>query len=189
MKINQCQCTERNCNIHPGQECQADHAQTIYSTEQSDDPGIVYGGSMRLCNKCKVEWMAFANRITDNVMDLSKELLVESIDVLINTRSGRTHNRQSQFQVEHNLDTDASDRARAVHRIVRAMHDGECPNCGTLDEAAELRFDGDEYNADDMMCLHCKFSISQEEQKAAIREFSHIMKKSLKVFLEWREAR
>ena len=34
---------------------------------------------------------------------------------------------------EINADTDQRSLARACHRIVRAMHDGHCPECGLLD--------------------------------------------------------
>jgi hypothetical protein len=30
------------------------------------------------------------------------------------------------------------DEARALHRIVRAMHDGECPNCHSIHDAREM---------------------------------------------------
>ena len=39
----------------------------------------------------------------------------------------------------HNVD---GDTARCLHRVVRAMHDGHCPNCGLLSSASEMEVAG-----------------------------------------------
>lgn len=76
-----------------------------------------------------------------------------------------------------------ADLARALHRVVRAMHDGNCPNCGALVPAEHMR-DGAK-----LECRACKFSISAEEQRAALAEFEPFMRKNVEVFNDWRRKR
>jgi len=58
---------------------------------------------------------------------------------------------------------------RAVHRVVRAMHDGECPQCHKL--FTSLRQDnGDE------LCPSCGFHVTKEEVDASMIEFSEHLK-------------
>ena len=80
---------------------------------------------------------------------------------------------------ELNLDVSA-EHARALHRIVRAMHDGHCPQCGWLGNA-ELFEAGDNH-----LCPMCKFKITGEESRAALKAFRPYLKRSLEVFEAWR---
>lgn len=80
------------------------------------------------------------------------------------------------------LDVNA-DLARALHRVVRAMHDGNCPNCGALVPAEHMR-DGAK-----LECRACKFTITAEEQAAALAEFAPFMRKNVEVFNDWRRKR
>lgn len=78
----------------------------------------------------------------------------------------------------HHIDVEP-EIARVLHRIVRAMHDGECPQCHTrlaqpsmmhvtrldLGLAPGLEI-GDKY------CRACGFTITQAEEKAAIAAFA-----------------
>ena len=76
----------------------------------------------------------------------------------------------------------STEEKRALHRIVRAMHDGECPKCNKL--SPSMRQDnGDE------LCPECGFLITKEEVDAVMQEFSEPMSRSLKVFMDWREKR
>lgn len=71
---------------------------------------------------------------------------------------------------------------RALHRIVRAMHDGECPKCHGLYPSMRQE-NGDE------VCPNCKFTITKEEVDAAMMEFAEIMERNLEVFEGWRKKR
>lgn len=75
------------------------------------------------------------------------------------------------------------ERARALHRIVRAMHDGHCPACGCLDDASAFR-EGYRHK-----CPNCGFTVSVTEAQAALKEFQPLLQKSLAVFEEWRASR
>jgi hypothetical protein len=44
----------------------------------------------------------------------------------------------SDYATEHVLDVDF-EVARSLHRVVRAMHDGECPKCNRLFESYQMR--------------------------------------------------
>lgn len=84
---------------------------------------------------------------------------------------------------ECNLDVNNGELERALHRVVRAMHDGHCPNCGHL--APSYAF----VSGKDHKCPNCGFSVTQEEANEALRMFHPFMKKSVDLFNEWREKR
>ena len=104
---------------------------------------------------------------------------------------------------EHlNLDVSAEE-ARALHRIVRAMHDGHCPNCGGIHDSKEMRtVDGKMvelpceggYRRQWRMlwsgwrCPSCSFQISDDEAQAALMAFQPYLKRSLEVFEKWRKS-
>lgn len=85
------------------------------------------------------------------------------------------------------LDTDV-DTARAVHRVVRAMHDGECPRCHILFKSSSMLISDRSLSAigGDEMCPKCGFMITRSEQQAAIDLFGPIMDRNLDVFEAWR---
>ena len=78
-----------------------------------------------------------------------------------------------------NLDVDASNRARAVHRVVRALHDGACPECGYIGPAEQ--FAGDDGDT----CPQCDFHISATRARRAMQLFASEMAQSLDVFYDW----
>jgi predicted RNA-binding Zn-ribbon protein involved in translation (DUF1610 family) len=81
------------------------------------------------------------------------------------------------------LDVDF-ETARALHRVVRGMHDGECPRCHQLfDSRAMVSRLLDE---PDTRCPNCGFAITHAEKQAAIRAFAPVMERNLAVFEEWR---
>jgi hypothetical protein len=85
-----------------------------------------------------------------------------------------------------NLDTDAADEARALHRVVRAMHDGHCPNCGFLDRA-DLFFRDVNMPTERHECPRCDFVVFYHESQAALARFRPYLQKSVRVFEEWRD--
>lgn len=85
-----------------------------------------------------------------------------------------------------NSDVSLSDIARALHRVVRAMHDGECPKCHELHSSDRMR-DIDKH--DRWVCPSCGFSISNEEADAALECFKPYMENNLKIFENWRKLR
>lgn len=89
-----------------------------------------------------------------------------------------------------NLDVSAEE-ARALHRVVRAMHDGHCPSCGFLGRADHfVRFDHlGVAPALDHVCPQCGFTIRKDEAQAVLDAFRPYLSKSLEVFVKWREAR
>ena len=82
---------------------------------------------------------------------------------------------------ELNLNLDvSSEGARALHRVVRAMHDGHCPKCGFL--AHTLRTGCDTAYE----CSECDFKISDAEAAAALATFAKYMSASVAIFERWR---
>lgn len=95
-----------------------------------------------------------------------------------------------------NLDTDHSEEARALHRVVRAMHDGHCPQCGYLAPAEKFYrceitnpHHKDGPRPAGHVCPACGFGITAEEALEALARFRPCLNESVKVFLKWRSAR
>lgn len=82
-----------------------------------------------------------------------------------------------------NNDVDTAERARALHRVVRAMHDGECPSCHQLWTSEQVRAP----NGDGHECPGCGFVISAEESREALKEFAVFMDRNLDIFEHWRK--
>lgn len=80
-----------------------------------------------------------------------------------------------------NLDVSAEE-ARALHRIVRSMHDGHCPACSLIGPAEA--FEGP---LGSHICPGCEFSISGAEAGAALAAFRPYLQRSLAVFEKWRD--
>lgn len=77
------------------------------------------------------------------------------------------------------------ERARSLHRVVRALHDGHCPSCGAIVDSREVQSPmilGEK-------CPKCGFYITTEEAAAAMKEFEPVMKKNLEIFEAWRRER
>jgi hypothetical protein len=82
----------------------------------------------------------------------------------------------------HALDVDYEE-IRSLHRVVRAMHDGECPRCHTLHNEVSMRV----AQPRDHRCPSCGFEIKAYEVEAVMRAFAPVMEKNLMVFLGWRD--
>lgn len=78
-----------------------------------------------------------------------------------------------------NLDV-SSEEARALHRVVRAMHDGHCPKCGHLGPSSVF------YRDREHCCPVCKFTVTDEEAATALKLFQPYLSKSVEVFERWR---
>lgn len=97
------------------------------------------------------------------------------------------------MSAELNLD---HNEARALHRIVRAMHDGECPKCHKVNPAEDVQwlrhgpFDGYRGNIiGGWRCPDCQFAITKEEADAVFAIFAPFMEANLAVFEKWRASR
>jgi ribosomal protein L37AE/L43A len=75
------------------------------------------------------------------------------------------------------------DEARALHRVVRAMHDGECPKCHKVFDAKRMR----EAAVNGWRCPSCMFLIRKEEADAVFAIFAPFMERNLAIFEEWRD--
>ena len=96
---------------------------------------------------------------------------------------------------KRHLDSDAS-TARALHRVVRAMHDGECPKCHLIHNSGSMVVydrSGDTGSGEKFFvgwkCPTCRFSITAREAAEALHEFGPYMDANLEVFEKWRAAR
>lgn len=84
----------------------------------------------------------------------------------------------------HHLDVDF-EVARSLHRVVRAMQDGECPKCHNLFDSRHMRSG----YPSDLKCPGCGFLVTHDEAEDAIAAFAPVMEKNLEVFEAWRAGR
>ena len=88
-----------------------------------------------------------------------------------------------------------AEEARALHRVVRAMHDGHCPKCGHLGSADEFyypaltRLDPATVKEGHHMCPKCAFVVTDAEAAAALQQFQPYLIKSVEIFDCWRTTR
>ena len=114
----------------------------------------------------------------------------------------REHQRRfAEFQVKEpapasasrlNLDISDSERARVLHRVVRAMHDGHCPACGWRDKAEEFRDETHPMGQRpvvDYACPVCQARVTSDEATAALAEFQPFMQRNWMIFHEWSKQR
>lgn len=91
------------------------------------------------------------------------------------------------------------EKARALHRVWRALNDGDCPKCHTFHRASEIRqgfgrpmpiseWDGS-FVTQSIGCPTCGFTISREEIEAIEVMFAPAMDAAVGIFMEWREQR
>ena len=79
----------------------------------------------------------------------------------------------------------SGEEARALHRIVRGMHDGHCAKCGHLGPAES--FVVDFVLREGHECPECGFIVTTEEASAALAAFQPHLQKSLDIFERWRQ--
>lgn len=92
---------------------------------------------------------------------------------------------------ELNLDVQA-EQARALHRVIRAMHDGHCPSCGHLGPShtfEKWHSVGSDPSACDHVCPKCGFTVTHQQATDGLAEFAPFLKKSVDLFNQWTYAR
>lgn len=110
--------------------------------------------------------------------------------------------RQAKSAPVHRRCSDASElvldvtaeEARALHRVVRAMHDGHCPKCGYLGPSELFWMDEKPTptREDDLgrhECPVCHFAVTETEARAALMAFQPHLDKSVAIFEQWRQGR
>lgn len=88
-----------------------------------------------------------------------------------------------------NLHLDVNlEKARALHRVWRALNDGECPACGILSFAEGVwRWTrGQHTHKYALQCPHCYFYITWNEIDRMEKEFAPVMQAAMRIFDEWR---
>jgi len=119
-------------------------------------------------------------------------LLAESVMKLARKLTGhRGGNMKAEALTSLNLDV-SGEHARALHRVVRAMHDGHCPKCGHLGPAEHFWVDEKSHPscAEDEgrhECPACHFVVTETEARAALMAFHPYLNKSVEVFERWRQ--
>ena len=92
----------------------------------------------------------------------------------------------------------SAEYARALHRIVRSMHDGHCPTCGFLGPAEDfwelngnkghqIRWESVQYANHE--CPACGFMVTYEEGRDALAAFRPHLQDSVAIFEKWRQSR
>ena len=90
---------------------------------------------------------------------------------------------------ELHLDT-SLEKARALHRVWRALNDGDCPKCHKFRPATEmLRFYEFPSDGPAVACPSCNFSVSHEEIKDIEKMFAPAMNAAVAIFEEWQLTR
>lgn len=79
------------------------------------------------------------------------------------------------------LDVDL-EKARALHRVWRALNDGDCPRCHTFHGADAIR-----RTAFKIQCPSCDFSIFKTEITQIQKMFAPAMDKCVAIFEAWRD--
>lgn len=83
------------------------------------------------------------------------------------------------------------ERYRALHRVVRAMHDGHCPNCGHLGTSDSFLWTTDDPDPDECgklllghRCPACGFATYKEDEETALKLFKPFMEKAVAIWLD-----
>jgi hypothetical protein len=73
---------------------------------------------------------------------------------------------------------------RALHRVWRALNDGDCPKCHNFHAATQI-------NRDSMgiMCPSCGFTVTLDEIEAIEKLFAPAMDAAVKIFESWSKER
>lgn len=84
------------------------------------------------------------------------------------------------------LDT-SLEKARALHRVWRALNDGDCPKCHRHFQAARMYRPVDSHGNEGVMCPACKFHVTGKEIDKIEKLFAPAMDGCVAVFEKWRE--
>ena len=83
---------------------------------------------------------------------------------------------------KENLALDVSlEKARALHRVWRALNDGDCPKCHKFHAATSI-IRCDTF----IMCPSCDFCVMTAEIEEIEKMFSPAMNAAVSIFEEWR---
>lgn len=82
------------------------------------------------------------------------------------------------------LDTSVMDRARAMHRVWRALNDGDCPKCHSFHAATAIYRDDVR-----IRCPSCGFSVTRDEIYQIEQMFAPAMNAAVDIFEAWRSER
>jgi len=76
------------------------------------------------------------------------------------------------------------ERTRALHRVWRALNDGDCPKCHTFHSATEI-------NRSNWLieCPSCGFIVTRSEIEDIEMMFAPAMDAAVAIFEEWRASR
>lgn len=77
------------------------------------------------------------------------------------------------------------EKARALHRVWRALNDGDCPKCHNHTAATRIKRDV----CGGMTCPTCGFAISGIEIHDIEKLFAPAMDAALSIFEDWRKSR
>lgn len=95
----------------------------------------------------------------------------------------------------NNLALDISlEKARALHRVWRALNDGDCPNCHRHRPATEMfrwrKPEPEERESTPAIaCPDCRFYVTHEEIQEIERMFAPAMNSAVAIFRQWRAER
>jgi hypothetical protein len=73
------------------------------------------------------------------------------------------------------------ERARALHRVWRALNDGDCPRCHRFHAATEII-----RTRDDLECPSCGFFVTRVEIEEIEKLFAPAMNAAVDIFMKWR---
>lgn len=105
---------------------------------------------------------------------------------------------EKQAETELALDVSAEE-ARALHRVIRAMHDGHCPKCGRIHPSdmmvrwwyangSTTPSGPSDEGSRVWQCPSCFFKVTENEAEAALKAFQPHLSKSVQIFERWRES-
>lgn len=83
------------------------------------------------------------------------------------------------------------ERARALHRVWRALNDGDCPKCHRLivDPIRGPNWNHRELKFGDMKCGNCGFTVTADEVEEIEKMFAPAMDAAVALFEQWRTER
>jgi hypothetical protein len=82
------------------------------------------------------------------------------------------------------------EKARALHRVWRALNDGDCPKCHKFHPASHMTRRNPEWPETVVVeCPSCGFGVTDGEIEAIETMFAPAMDAATKIFEEWRSSR
>ena len=117
---------------------------------------------------------------------------IEKVSIMMS----QTRQENEPFSSVMALDV-SMEKARALHRVWRALNDGDCPKCHTFHRASEIRTDfgrpmpisewDGSFVTQSIGCPTCGFTITREEIVEIEKMFAPAMDAA--IFEDWRASR